>query len=217
MESVSPEVFLLDQFPRQYWPLIPTTLTTAYAAARRLADEETILQVPSAQDNHGRLISWAVDLGFVRLIESGRLPFDFRWKSFAKPTGRYLEIRLPQSVVSISQVVDPQKQPRNVAFRKNGRLNNEPCFDLPEFEAEQTITGLPHLLIAHGHQTLEFAHIGVPHPLHNKGFRYLSPNLMRLPHEVVDDLPATEDTDTDFEALELLKQDLEQWRRDNDA
>ena len=216
MEIVSPELFLQDQFPKQYWPLIPTTLMTAYEAARRLAEEEPILQVESARDNHGRLISWAVDFGFKRLIESGRLPFDFRWKPFAKPTGRYLEIRLSHSVVSISQVAEADKQPRSVEFRKNGRLNNEPCFDLPEFETEQQIKGLPHLLITHGYQTLEYAHLGVPHPTHSRGFRYLSPNLMHLPHELADDLPPAENTDTDFEALGLLKQDIEQWRRDND-
>ena len=216
MELVSPELFVLDQFPREYWPLIPTTLTTAYAAARLLADEDPILQMPSAKDNHGRLVSWAVDLGIVRLVESGRLPFDFRWKSFAKPTGRYLEIRLPQSVATISQIADPEKQPRSVEFRRNGRLNNQPTFALPEFEEEREITGLPHLLITHGHQSLKFAHLGVPHPEHGQGFLYRTPNLMALPHAVEDNLPATENTDTDFEALELLKQDLEQWRRDND-
>lgn len=217
MEVVSPELFLQDQFPREYWPLIPTTLTTAYEAARQLASDEPILQVESARDNHGRLITWAVDFGFKRLIESGRLPFDYRWKPFAKPTGRYLEIRLPHSVASISQVAEPSKQPRNVEFRRNGRLNNEPRFDLPEFEAEQQIMGLPHLLITHGYQDLEFAHIGVPHPTHNRGFRYSTPNLMRMPYELAADIPATENTDTDFEALGLLKQDLEQWQRDHDV
>ncbi len=217
MENVNPELFLLDQFPREYWPLVPTTLTAAYEAARQLAAAEPILQTESAKDNHGRLISWAVDFAFERLIKSGRLPFDYRWQSFAKPTGRYLEIRLSHSVASISQVPDALKQPRSVEFRKNGRLNNEPCFDLPEFESEQQITGLPHLLIAHGYQDLEFAHVGVPHPTHSRGFRYLTPNLMNLPHELADDLPPAENTDTNFEALNLLKQDLEQWRRDNDA
>lgn len=217
MQTVNPEIFLVDQFPKQYWPLIPTTLRMAYEAANLLASEDPILQVESARDNHGRLIAWAVDLGFIRLIESGRLPFEYRWRSFARPTGRYLEIRLRHSVLSISQVADPTKQPRNVEFRKNGRVNNQPYFQLPEFEKEQAITGLPHLLITHGYQTLNFAHLGVPHPSHNQGFRYLSPNLMRLPHELADDLPPTENTDTDFEALNLLKQDLERWRKDNDA
>ncbi|WP_353200385.1 hypothetical protein [Sandarakinorhabdus sp.] len=216
MQIVSPHLFLQDQFPKQFWPLIPSTLRTAYDAAKLLAAEEPILQIETALDNHGRLISWAVDLGFKRLIESGRLPFDFRWRSFAKPTGRYLEIRLPHSVLSISQVSDSQNQPRNVEFRRNGRLNNEPYFDLPEFESEQQVRGLPHLLITHGHQTLEFAHLGVPHPIHSRGFRYQSPNLMQMPHELADDLPPAENTDTDFEALGLLKQDLEQWQKDND-
>lgn len=217
METVSPEAFLVDQFPREFWPLIPFTLRTAYAAAKRLATDEPILQVPSAQDNLGRVISWAVDLGFENLFKTGRLPFDYRWCPFAKPTGRYLEIRLSHALVSISQVSDPERQPRNVEFRRNGRLNNEPCFDLPEFEAEQSITGLPHFLITHGHQMLEFAHIGVPHPQHTRGFRYQSSNLLNLPYEIGGDVPPTEDTDTDFEAVNLLKQDIERWRRDNDV
>jgi len=215
MEIVNPSVFLLDQFPRKYWPIVATTLTTAYAAAKRAAEEEPILQIESAQDNHGRLISWAVDFGFERLIKTGRLPFDYRWNYYARPTGRFLEMRLPHSTASISQVSDPQKQPRNVVFRRNARLNNEPYFDLPEFDDEKQIKGLPHMLVMHGYQTLDFAHIGLPHPLHGRGFLYQTSNLMLLPREMADDLPPTENTDTDFDTLDLLKQDLEQWQRDN--
>lgn len=217
MTTVSPESFLLDQFPKTYWPPVPTILKGAYDAVDDLAADQPILQVESARDNKGRLITWATDLAFVKAIETGQLPFDYRWRPFAKPTGRYLEIRLAHSVLTISQVADARKQPRNVQFRENGRLNNEPFFDLPEFSDEQELRGLPHFLLIHGHQSLAFAHLAVPHSQHKRNYRYRSPNLMRLPHEVPQSVPAVEDTDADFEARELLKEEIEKWRRDNGA
>lgn len=213
MSVVDPEGFLVDQFPKRYWPLIPTTLRTAYAAASEMAAAEPILQIESAQDNRGRLVSWAVDFSFKRLIETGQLPFEFRWKPFVKPTGRYLEIRLSHSVVTISQVADPERQPRSVRFRENGRLNNQLSFNWPEFADE--VIGLPHFLLVHGYQDLTFSHIAVPHPLHDRNYRYRTPNLMQMPHEVPSAGPAVENTDIDFGALELLKEDIDKWRRDN--
>jgi len=216
MNTVNPADFVADQWPRAKQSLVPTTLKTAYLAVEQMVADEPILQVWSAQDNRGRLISWAVDLGFQRLIDSGGLPFDYRWVWFSQPTGRYLEIRLPHSIATISQVNDPRKQPRNVGFRENGRINNQPFFDLPEFEDEQKVTGLPHLLLLHGHQELSFAHLAVPHPTHHRNFRYRTQNLLHLPHEIETDGPPAENTDTDFEALGLLKDDIAKWRRDND-
>lgn len=215
MSVVDPEGFLIDQFPKKYWPLIPTTLRTAYAAATDLAASDPILQIESAQDNRGRLVSWAADFFFKRLIETGQLPFKFRWQSFAKPTGRYLEIRLSHSVVTISQVADPAKQPRNVRFRENGRLNNEPFFNLPEFADEQAVKGLPHFYLVHGHQDLTFAHLAVPHPQHHRDYRFRTSNLMSMPHALPKPGPAIEDTDVDFDAMQLLKEDIDKWRKDN--
>ena len=215
MESVDAADFLQDQWPRHLWPLVPTTLRQAYKAASDLADTDPILQVESARDNHGRLISWATDLAFKRLMDTDQLPFDYRWHSFTQPTGRYLEIRLSHSVATISQVADPAKQPRNVRFRENGRMNNEPFFDLPEFDDEHSVRGLPHLLIVHGYQELAFSHLAIPHPLHRRDYRYRTPNLMHLPHEVPGVGPAVEDTDTDFDATNLLKEEIKRWRRDH--
>lgn len=215
MTTVNPEEFLADQFPERYRSLIPTTLRSAYGAVEALVSQEPILQVESAQDNKGRLISWATDLAFKRVIETGQLPFDYRWRPFFRPTGRYLQIRLSHSVVSISQVADPKKQPRNVWFRENGRLNNELYFDLPEFAEEHTIKGLPHFLLIHGHQSLDFAHLAIPHPLHKRDFRYKTKNLMTLPHEVSSDGPAVEDTETDFSEINLLKEEIEKWQQDH--
>lgn len=215
MSTVDPSEFLEDQFPKKYWHLIPTTLKTAYAAADACMAADPLLQIESAQDNRGRFVSWATDFGFKRLIETGQLPFDYRWKPFSKPTGRYLEIALSHSVVSISQVAEAAKQPRSVKFRKNGRMNNEPFFDLPDFADEKEVKGLPHFLIVHGHQSLTFAHIAVPHPLHHRDYRFRSPNLLAMPHEVPSAGPAVEDTDDDFEATNLLKEEIEKWRKDH--
>jgi hypothetical protein len=173
------------------------------------------LQVPSADDNRGRIISWAVDFAIERLIKSGQWPFDYEWKQFAQPTGRYLEVRLSHSVLSISQVTNPGKQPRNVVFRENGRLNNEPFFDLDEFREEREVQGLPHFLLIHGHQELNFAHLAVPHSLHLRDYIYRSPNLMNMPHEVPIDAPPVEETE--FEAAMTLKEEIERWRKDHGA
>jgi hypothetical protein len=215
MDTVSAEEFLLDQIPRNIRPLIPTTLKSAYAAANLLINGEPILQVPSAIDNRGRIISWAVDLAFEKLLKSRQWPFDYRWQDFAHPTGRYLEIRPSHSVLSISQVANPRKQPRNVEFRENGRINNEPFFDLEEFEEEREVHGLPHFLLIHGHQELNFAHLAVPHSIHRRDWIYRTPNLLNIPHSIPAELPPTETTD--FEATMTLKEEIEKWRRDHGA
>lgn len=214
-KTVDPEEFLQDQFPRTHWSLIPTTLRTAYAAADAMIASDPILQVESAVDNRGRIISWSTDFAFQRLIETEQLPFDYRWKTFSAPTGRYLEIRLSHSVITISQVSDAAKQPRNVRFRENGRLNNEPFFDLPEFADEQEVKGLPHFLLVHGHQDLTFAHLAIPHPLHHRNYSYKTPNLLNLPHAIPATGPDVEDTDFDFDATIILKEEIEKWRRDH--
>jgi hypothetical protein len=218
MDTVSAEHFLLDQIPMVRRPAIPTTLRTAYAAADVMIAGEPILQIESARDNRGRIVQWAVDFAFKRLIDTGEWPFAYRWRSFAKPTGRYLEIRFSHSVMSISQVADARKQPRDVVFRGNARLNNEPFFDLPEFADERSVRGLPHFLLVHGYQELAFAHLGVPPAHHQRGYIYRTPNLMLMPHEIVvgpgDHRPPIEDTDID--ATMTLKDEIEKWRRDHD-
>jgi hypothetical protein len=213
MDAVSAEQFLLDQMPTRYRALIPTTLKTAYGAVNLLIAQEPILQVVSAGQNKGRLVSFATDLGFERLIKTGQWPFEFRWRNFAKPTGRYLEVRLSHSVLSISQVNNPKKQPRSVVFRENARLNNEPFFDLEEFRDEREIRGLPHFLLVHGHQELTFAHLGVPHAQHDRNWIFRSGNLMLLPHVVTSEAPVVEDTE--FNAAITLKEEIEKWRKDH--
>jgi hypothetical protein len=206
MDTVSAEQFLLDQISMRHRALIPTTLKTAYAAVDLLVAQEPILQVVSAGQNKGRLVSFATDLGFERLIKTG---------NFAKPTGRYLEIQFSHSVLSISLVKDPTRQPRNVVFRANARLNNEPFFDLEEFQDECEVHGLPHFLLVHGHQKLRFAHLGMPHPEHNHDWLFRTANLMNIPHEAPVETPPMENTE--FDDAMTLKEEIEKWRKDHGA
>lgn len=213
MDKVSAEKFLMDQFPPKYRSTIPTALKGAYAAANLMIKADPILQVKSAEDNRGRIIQWAVDLAVEKLLKTQAWPFDYRWKSFAHPTGHYLEIRLSHSVMSVSQIATPYKQPRNVVFRENARLNNEPFFDLDEFRDEREVRGLPHFLLTHGYQDLSFAYVAVPHSLHRRNYIYQTPNLMKMPHLVPSEEPAVEETE--FEAAMELKQEIEKWRREH--
>lgn len=218
MEAPVAEEFLLNQIPLRFRALIPPVLKDARAAAAIIAKAEPVLQVPSAEDNHGRLISWAVDLGIQKLIDSNQWPVSYRWRNFARPTGRYLQIVMSHSVMSISQVSDPTIQPRDVRFRQNARLNNEPYLDLKEFEDVRQVAGLPSFLLIHGRVERgelaeDFAHIGIPHPTHSKDYIYKTPNLMNLPHPVTTELPPVEDTESD--AVMTLKEEIEKWRRDN--
>jgi hypothetical protein len=214
MDTVSAERFLLDQVPMRDRALFPTTLKTAYSAVRILVGQEPILQTPSAEDNRGRIISWAVDLAFERLVKTGQWGVDCRWKEFARPTGRYLEIRLSHSVLSISQIANPRQQPRNVVFRETARLLNDEIFLFPDMEAEaRKVKGLPHFLLVHGYQELDFAHIAIPHVDHERGYLYRTPNLIMMPHVVPSEEPPPEDTDA--AAILTLKEEIEKWQRDH--
>lgn len=214
MNIVSAQQFVNDQLLPVHQAEIPTTLRTAYAAAELLWKAEPILQVTSAVDNRGRLIQWAVDLAFQRLIETGKWAFDYNWKSYARPTGRYLRIKMPHSVMTISQVEDPEKQPRNVVFRANGRMKNQFVLFDDETEREaREVKGLPHFLLLHGYQSLRFAHVTVPHENHRDGFIYRSQNLMLTPHEVPAPFPPAENTD--HEAILSLKEEIEKWQKDH--
>jgi hypothetical protein len=215
MNPVDPRQFTDDQIPHGLRPVIANALRTGYRTAERLWTEESWLQTPSATYNHGRLISWAIDYGLFKLVESGALPFDCSWEYFAQPTGRYLALRPSHSVITVSQIADPLKQPRNVVYRENRRVNNQPFFDLAEFASENEVSGEPHILLTHGHQSLNFAHLCVPDPVHSRGYRYRTENLIGLPYVVEPEGPHAEDTDSDFDNLGLLKDDIAQWRRDH--
>lgn len=213
MDTIDASHFLSDQVPRERQALLPPTLKTAYAAVQVLIANEPILQVPSAVDNRGRLISWAVDLGIERLIKSGQWPVECRWQQFEQPTGRYLEVLLSHSRLTISQVAAPKTQPRDVGFRHNARLINDPFLPFTELADDRKIQGLPCFLLVHGHQTLDFTHICVPHPRHHRNYIFRTPNLLLTPHLVASTVPPVEHTE--FEDTMTLKEEIEKWRRHN--
>ena len=216
MNATIAECFLLDQIPLSVQRLFPPRLKIAYAAADQLIADTPMLQVPTARDNRGRIISWAVDFSMKGLIESGEWAVDYRWQLFANPTGHYLEVRLPHATLSISQVSFWQDQPRSVLFRENARLGNAQMhlFDGEDEDADAA-SGAPSFLLVHGYKELQFAHIGIPHKFHERGYIYQTPNLLRLLHEVPpSDVPPPE-TQVDVEQLLSLKKDIEKWQRNN--
>lgn len=101
------------------------------------------MEAKSAEENRGRFITYAVDFGFERAIKSGTFDCDYRWKEFARPTGRYLELRFSHSTASVSQVSDPVCQPRAVVFRENARLRTQAIFPFAELEKEMEVSGFP--------------------------------------------------------------------------
>ncbi|WP_417814628.1 hypothetical protein [Thalassospira alkalitolerans] len=209
------ESFIKDQFPEKSWPVIPRVLRHAYAAADALIKDSPILNVSSAQDNRGRIVTFAVDLGFERAIETAAINCDYRWQEFERPTGRYLQMRFSHSTASISQVPRPSRQPRNVCFRENARLKNQFDLDFLEFREEKMRSEEPHFLIIHGYQELAFAHLALPSSTSKSEYEWKSKNLMGMPHEIVAEGPGFEDTDFDFDEVDLLKEGIERWRRDN--
>ena len=208
---VNPKHFVDSEFPPALQAHIPGALRTAYGAVKLLYDEP-LFQVRTAQIGKGHVIGWSVDQQIIKLIKTGKLPFDYRWVPFERPTGEYLQLRLASSTMSISQLPEPAVLPRPAYFRQNRSLNNAPFLDIPEFDDEREIVGLPHLILGHGYQTLSFAQIGVlpPNSLW-KGWLYRTPNLMIAPHLVESEEPKVEAADA--EAVVTLKDELKRWAR----
>jgi len=210
---IKPSIFLDDQITPAQRSLIPSSIEQAYKLADEIAAENPMLNVPSA--SQGRLRSWATDLVFQRLIESGAWPFDFDWKSFDKPTGKYLRIKLESSLMSISLVNNTKKPPRRVGFRANNALGNAQTDLFEDYTKEKKIEGLPSFILIHGHTAPDFAHIGMPHPEYNS-WKFLSSNLftelrtmVKPPQEEVAQVEAEQ------EAVLTLKETLRKWQRDN--
>ena len=222
MSFADAQAFLHDQIPTRHQVLIPPVLQAAYAAVKMVMASDPMLGVPSALDNRGRFVSWAVDFGIEKLIQSGRWPVDYRWREYGpmnrvtrevvQSTGHYLEVRLSHSTLTVSQVADPKRQPRNVRFRENARLINEPFLKGLDVH-DPEIQGLPSVLLTHGYRDLHFAHFGVPHAQNLRKFVYQTDNLLALPHDVSPDTAQVENTD--FEDTMTLKEEIEQWRKDH--
>lgn len=206
-----PSAFLDDQFPVKYRQIVPTILKTAYAAARRVRDQEPMFQTESAKQNFGRIVSYSVDCGFQQAVEQGTLPFDCSWESFGQPTGKYLALRPSHSIVTISLTRFPDRQPRGVVFRDRAkRLNSQ-----LDFFSDQDVAGVPHILLLHGYWDPAYAHLAIPRADCDKDFSYRTKNLFNLPHVISDQGPPPEGPDDDIDAVLQLKEEIDRWRRDN--
>lgn len=214
MDTAAASAFLRDQIPVSQQILLPPVFKAAYSAVESLVKDTPFLKVPSATFNRGRVITWAVDHAVENLIKSGQWSVDYRWVAFGspKPTGKYIEILLPESRITISQVADPSKQPRNVHFRENARLFNTP-FLFEEMDEERVITGRPSFLLVHGHQDLNFLHFGFPHAVRKYGYICRTINLLTLPQEVPQPGPPAEDTS--WQDTMTLKNQIQKWLKDN--
>ena len=208
--------FVDTEFSLVHRALLPAALQTAYNAVDALYRDEPLFDVVTARLGKGHIVAWAVDRQLERMLISGRLPFDYRWASFERPTGKYLQIRLASSTLSISQLSQPTDIPRHAVFRTNRILNNNPLLPLnAEIEEEGTVAGLPHLILIHGYQTLSFAQLGVLHPRPKEfGWIYRTPNLMNATR-IIEAEKLPDEEAVDVEAIVTLKADLAKWIRDN--
>ena len=213
MDVKTARAFLVDQVPPKDQVLLPSVFRSAYAVVRVTVKDTQFLKVPSATFNRGRLITWAVDHAVENLIRSGKWNVDYRWALFGEPhpTGKYLEILPPQSRITISQVVDQRRQPRNVKFRENARLFNGPLL-FQEMEDDR-VAGRPALLLCHGYQELKFIQFGIPSVRSRYGYICRTDNLLDLPQDVTLSGPPVEDTS--FRDTITLKEQITKWLTDH--
>lgn len=113
LAGVSAKRFVDAEFPAIHRALIPSALQAAYNAVETLYKEEPLFDAETARIGKGHTVAWAVDRQMERFIQGGRLPFDYRWASFERPTGKYLQVRLRSSTLSINQLAQPTDIPRD--------------------------------------------------------------------------------------------------------
>ena len=213
---VSAKHFVDIEFPLTYRALVPSALQAAYNAVDALYKEDALFDVETARIGRGHIVAWAVDRQVERLIIGGKLPVDYRWAPFERPTGKFLQIRLASSTLSINQLAHGTDVPRDAYFRTNRVLNNNPLLPLnAEIEDERKVAGLPHLILTHGYQELTFAHIGALHPRSKKfGWIYRTPNLLKQLHVVKLD-PVPEEEAADVQGVVELTEEIAAWLKDH--
>lgn len=213
---VEVEDFFKKQLPKKYWSTITDQIRNAYSAVKSLSEQTPFLNVQSAKQNYGTFCSIAVDYAIERAIENGAIPCESKWVYFDKPTGKYLELQFSHSTASVSLVHNPKSRPRDVRFRENKRLGSPDLFSQIT-PVDRSAKAAPHFLLIHGREVVapKFAHFGLPSAKPRKQWEWLSDNLMNFPHIVAAREPSIEDTESDFEEIEILKEEIERWRKDN--
>lgn len=216
MQPVTAKDYVESEFPIRERIKLPPAFEAAYNAVDKLYRDDPLFEVTSAQFGKGHVVSWAVDLQIERMIKGGQLAYDYRWVPFEKPTGRFLQLRLAASTLSICQLPQATAIPRPADYRSNRILNNQLWLDLPEFEEEKRVTGLPHLILSHGCQALTFVQVGLLNRYQSQLYwSYRTPNMMKLPRAVTPDIPPAEAPDIEIEvSLRELKEEIIRFVKD---
>jgi hypothetical protein len=209
----SAQDFLDEEFPTPLRHYLPSALRRAYGAAYRLVEAESWLQTPGSRVQRGDLIAHAAEYEILRLIEGGQLPFDASWEPFARPTGYHLVIWTKRGRLTISQVDDWRKKPRDADFRGNYGMSNTRYLFQEMNEEALSRTEKRHLLLLHGYQDLSFSYLTVPHASSNRHLAW-SHNLLMAPHIATPER-AKEEGPTDSPEPEALE-NLHRIIRDTD-
>jgi hypothetical protein len=173
--------FLDEEFPAAYRHLVPSALLRAYGTASRIVESEPSLQTKGGRLQRGDLVAHATEYEIEKLILTGALPFDRTWEPFARPTGYHLVVWTKRGRLTISQVEDWRKKPRNADFRDSYAISNMPFLFQEMNEEVQARSGRKHLLLLHGYQELNFSYLTVPHAALNFHLARTA-NLMLMPH-----------------------------------
>ncbi|AHB11049.1 hypothetical protein [Zymomonas mobilis] len=225
------EAFLKDQISQAKQSLITTTMLNAYAKTRALFQSNPSCQIPTSKQEFGNLLKLEVEWAISRLVENEEIGLELSWPYFHHKTGKYLQIRLGHSLLTISKVSNPSQQPRKAVFREQKRVNNT-YSQLSLFVGKDNRFGgeednrsaeedniLPHILLLHGNkkgtQELAFLHLAIPDSDNQYGLKYKTPNLLKMPHLIQSDEVPIEDTD--MEALITLKKEIDRRLRDERA
>ncbi len=204
--------FINEEVPPQQRALLPKSHQQAYDAVDEWIQENKWLRIPTVQPGHLR--AWAVDFALIQLIEFGAWPVrKYEWADFTRPTGKYLKIFTANAVLTVSQLADLTAQPRTAVFRQNASFNNQ-TFLFPEF-APEISDELPHLILTHGHQQLNFITIAMPHPEDKNAWLASTPNLLNELREVSSELAPPEAVDV--QPMLTIKSELTKRLKANDA
>jgi len=214
MKKINADEFIDVEIPKEIRMLFPKHFQSAYDAVNDLVDETPFLKCPPAIMAKGHLVAWAIDFSISQLIESGQWRVDYEWSKYARPTGKYLRIYPPKSILTVSQCQNILEQPRKAIFRANAAFDNQPRLSLFPKEKDFSENGKrPALLLLHGYQKLEFIHIAVPNPARKPAWFGMTNNLLNELRDVSAELTPTEGPET--VSAPTIKEHLKKQLRDH--
>lgn len=200
--------FIKQQLPPALLARMPKLFQDGHQLANDLRKENPILGIPSFQ--FGDLRGAAIDFVISKHLFDRAYPgITAGFKSFFRPTGKFLKIETPGSNITISHVDAHGDVPRHAMFRKLAKERNQ-AYLFEDLEEERlALTEKPHLQIVYGNKNLEFLHIGAMHPRRRKW--------LEAPLDLLSGFTVVVDEDSDVEgqnaviSMELKKQQQEEF------